>query len=66
MESKGIGNVTEVKTESGLVKLKTFAIKLENKKEKMEEADVNTENIKREIVDDLKEEKVDIKTENIE
>ena len=65
MESEGIGNVTEVKTESGLVKLKTFAIILENKKEKMEEA-VNTENIKREIVDDLKEEKVDIKTENIE
>ena len=66
MESEGIGNVTEVKTESGLVKLKTFAIKLENKKEKMEEADVNTENIKREIVDDLKEDKVDIKIENIE
>ena len=65
MESEGIGNVTEVKTETGLVKLKTFAIILENKKEKMEEA-VNTENIKREIVDDLKEEKVDIKTENIE
>ena len=65
MESEGIGNVTEVKTESGLVKLKTFAIILENKKEKMEEA-VNTENIKREIVDDLKEDKVDIKTENIE
>ena len=65
MESEGIGNVTEVKTETGLVKLKTFAVKLENKKEKMEEA-VNTENIKREIVDDLKEEKVDIKTENIE
>ena len=65
MESEGIGNVTEVKTESGLVKLKTFAVKLENKKEKMEEA-VNTENIKREIVDDLKEDKVDIKTENIE
>ena len=65
MESEGIGNVTEVKTETGLVKLKTFAVKLENKKEKMEGA-VNTENIKREIVDDLKEEKVDIKTENIE
>ena len=65
MESEGIGNVTEVKLETGLVKLRTFAIKLENKKEKMEEA-VNTENIKREIVDDLKEEKVDIKTENIE
>ena len=65
MESEGIGNVTEVKTESGLLKLKTFAVKLENKKEKMEEA-VNTENIKREIVDDLKEDKVDIKTENIE
>ena len=65
MESEGIGNVTEVKTESGLLKLKTFAVKLENKKEKMEEA-VNTENIKREIVDDLKEDKVDIKIENIE
>jgi len=65
MESEGIGNVTEVNLETGLVKLRTFAIKLENKKEKMEEA-VNTENIKREIVDDLKEEKVDIKTENIE
>ena len=65
MESEGIGNVTEGNLETGLVKLKTFAIKLENKKEKMEEA-VNTENIKREIVDDLKEEKVDIKTENIE
>ena len=66
MESKGIGNVTEVNLETGLVKLKTFAIILENKKKKMEEADVDTENIKREIVDDLKEEKVDIKTENIE
>ena len=65
MESKGIGNVTEVNLETGLVKLKTFAIILENKKEKMEEA-VNTENIKREIVDDLKKERVDIKTENIE
>ena len=65
MESEGIGNVTEVKTETGLVKLKTFAVKLENKKEKMEGA-VNTENIKREIVDDLKEDKVDIKIENIE
>ena len=65
MESEGIGNVTEVNLETGLVKLKTFAVKLENKKEKMEGA-VNTENIKREIVDDLKEEKVDIKTENIE
>ena len=49
LESDGIKNITEVKTDSGLIKLELLSIKLETNIEEKEKVDVNKENIKKKI-----------------
>ena len=63
LESDGIKNITEVKTDSGLIKLELLSIKLETNIEEKEKVDVNKENIKKKIDVDMSE-NVNIKKEN--
>ena len=60
MESDGIGNVIEVKTDSGMVNLEPCSIKLEADFEKKDKVDVKKERV------DVKKERVDVKEKEVD